>query len=372
MYEKVRIPNSVPSRHLLPYLEHMDQTKTYSNFGNLNFKLVERLRTDIFKSRFHITTHSSGTQALIASVLATAGYAKPGKTLCLMSSYTFVATAAVAKNCGYEPFLVDMSADDLMMDPKNAHREIPWDQVGLIMPTCAYGIIGRTQELVKIADKRNIPIVIDGAASFDTLSPELDLGKNAVFCLSMHATKSFNSGEGGLAVCKRPDLSRKIRAVSNFGMDGSRISKYHGTNSKMSEYHAAVGLANLDVWDHHRKTLSAVRKNYLEAFANRGRGPEALKYNTDCSLGYFLLDVSRPEFLMSRFKKSGIDFRFWYGNGLHTTPLYGNCPRTSMTQTNALAGSVLGLPMHIYLSRSDIALIADLVCLRQSSAHAVM
>jgi len=372
MIEKVRIPNSVPSGHLLPYLEHLDQTKTYSNFGNLNFRLVQRLRTEVFGSRFHITTNSSGTQALIASVLATAGYAQDGKKLCLMSSYTFVATAAVAKNCGYEPFLVDMSADDLMMDPKSRLEEIPWDQVGLIMPTCAYGIIGRTQDLIDMASARNIPIVIDGAAAFDTLSEDLDLGSDAVFCLSTHATKSFNSGEGGIAICKRPDVSRKIRAVSNFGMDGSRVSKFHGTNSKMSEYHAAVGLANLDVWDHHRVMLATVRKNYLNAFEDLGYGRDALKYNSNCSLGYFLLDVSRPEFLMSRLNKNGVDFRYWYGAGLHEAPLYAACPRTGMDKTNALAGSVLGLPMHIYLTAADINLIAEIVCLRKSAAHAIM
>jgi len=370
--DRVRIPNTVPAQHLLPYLEHLDATQTYSNFGALNLRFVERLRADVFGSQFHITTHSSGTQALIASVLATAGYAKPDKKYCLIASYTFVATAAVARNCGYEPFFVDLDPQNLTMDIKSHLAGIPWDQIGVIMPTCPFGITGGISELIEIASARDIPIVIDAAAAFDTFSQDFQLGSDAVFCMSTHATKSFNSGEGGLAFCKRPDLSRKIRAISNFGMDGSRISKFHGTNSKMSEYHAAVGLANLDVWDYHQKRLEAVRSDYRTAFNDRNFDPSRLKYNDNCSLAYFLLEVPRRDFVTARLRKQNIDFRNWYGFGLHTTPLYENQPTTTMRHTDSIAPKIIGLPMHIYLERSEIDLIADAVCALNSQAYSVI
>lgn len=372
MIEKVRIPNSVSAQKLLPYLEQMDESRTYSNFGNLNFHFVQRLRTEIFASRFHVTTHCNGTQALVASILATAGYATPDKKFCLISSYTFVATAAAAKSCGYEPFFVDINSEDLMMDPKSHLADIPWDRVGLMTPTCAYGIVGRTQELIDLASEKNIPIVIDGAACFDTLSEQLELGKDAVFVMSTHATKSFNSGEGGLAVCKRPDLSRKIRSISNFGMDGSRISKYLGTNSKMSEYHAAVGLANLDAWGQHKKALKSVRETYFQAFTEQGYNLDQLRYNLNGSLAYFLLETPAPESILSRLTNSGIDFRFWYGMGLHNAPLYANHSRTGMETTDRLVRSVIGLPMHIFMSEADIDLIVEIVGLRKRPARSIV
>ena len=352
--EKVRIPNSATAEQLLPYFKELDISKNYSNFGDLQNRYIKRLETDIFDNQFHITAHSNCTQALISSILAVTGFAKPAKKICLMPSYTFVATASAAMSCGYEPYFVDINETDLLMDIESHYSDIPWDDVGLILPTCAYGIIGHLAEIVRLAEQHQIPIVIDGAGSFDTLPSDFQLGEKAVFCLSTHATKVFNSGEGGLALTKNPELSNKIRIVSNFGLDGSRVSKIFGTNSKMSEYHAAVGLANLDLWAHHKSGLERVRESFIRSFKRNGRQFPKDSFTRTASLAKTLISWPNYQALVDKLEPTKIDTRLWYATGLHNNHQFKDYGSTSLEMTIKLAPSIVGIPCHLYLTSEAI------------------
>ena len=357
--EKVRIPNNATAEQILPYLKELDISKNYSNFGELQNRYLKRLRTDIFDDQFHLSAHSNCTQALISSILAVTGFAKPDKKICLMPSYTFFATVSAAMSCGYEPYFVDINETDLLMDIESHYNDIPWEDVGLILPTCAYGIIGHLDKIVRLSEQHGIPIVIDGAASFDTLPSDFPLGKNAVFCMSTHATKSFNSGEGGLALTKDPDVSNKIRIVSNFGLDGSRVSKIFGTNSKMSEYHAAVGLANLDLWADHRSGLEQVRQMYIDSLQSNGQTLPKNSFTRTASLAKTLIIWPDYQTLGEKLKSAKIDTRLWYATGLHENHQFRNCRSTSLETTNRLAPAIVGLPCHLYLTKEAIEYVTN-------------
>src|SRR5207245_1355138 len=113
-----------------------------------------------------------------------------------------------------------------------------------------------------------IPVIIDGAASFAGLveRPEASLGAIPV-ALSFHATKAFATGEGGAVATEDVALARRVAQALNFGISGVRDSRMASTNGKMSEYHAAVGLAELDGWTEKLAAFRVVAERYRQAFA---------------------------------------------------------------------------------------------------------
>jgi len=360
MIANVRVPNSASSEDVIHYLRKCDANKIYSNFGPLNDLLIRRIRTEVLDEKYHITTHSNGTQALITAIIALAGRPSTSKNLCLVSSYTFIATVSALEQCGFEPFFIDVEEESLIMNLNQYEADIPWSKVGLILPTCPYGIIGNIQELISIGKERNIPVVVDGAATFDTIPNDLDLGAGSLFCISTHATKSFNTGEGGLVLSRSAELSERVRATSNFGMVSTRKSAFHGTNSKLSEYHAAVGLANLDLWSKHQEQLKEINELYLSSFSAYGID----LYNsvfTNCSLAYMIFKCEKADSLISHLEEQQVQFRRWYEAGLHNLPRYESALRTDMNVTELVAQQVIGLPHHIFLTKEYIEFITKSV-----------
>src|SRR5262249_5312015 len=149
----------------------------------------------------------------------------------------------------YEPYLVDIDAENWMLEPVSLLRHPLLHKVGLVVPVAPFGRPvpqSRWREFRQLTD---IPVVIDGSASFHTVLREPSLYTVDVpLTISFHATKSFGTGEGGAIVTTNADLAARGTQALNFGFHGSRESRMASTNGKMSEYNAAVGLAELDEW----------------------------------------------------------------------------------------------------------------------------
>src|SRR5262249_52882307 len=137
--------------------------------------------------------------------------------------------------------------------------------------------------------------------------------------ISFHATKSFGIGEGGAVATTSRGLALRTQRVLNFGFFGSRNSRSPSTNGKMSEYHAAVGLAELDGWARKYADLSNVMLTYCRMM-EKARLSRFLCVHPDISTSYALLvcrgsdEASAAEHALDR---HGIDCRRWYGTGVH-------------------------------------------------------
>jgi dTDP-4-amino-4,6-dideoxygalactose transaminase len=342
---------------LLPYLETIDANRWYTNRGELVNALEARLGDLLGAGTAKVISAASGTAAIEAAILATAGRATPQRPLALLPAYTFVATASAVERCGYVPYLLDVEPDTWALAAGRLRGHPMIERAGVVVPVAPYGRGIAQAGWVEFAARTNVPVVIDAAAGFEALAadPERCAGTIPV-ALSFQATKAFSSGEGGAVVWSDAEgLLRVVRSL-NFGILWKRESTSAGMNGKMSEYHAAVGLASLDEWDQTCRANRAALEAYgraAQAFGVR----ERLVLAPDIASNYALLDAGSPSAatgLVAALRAQKIESRRWYGHGLQHEPYWRNAQRDPMPQTDRIAPSVVGLPMYCDILLADI------------------
>jgi dTDP-4-amino-4,6-dideoxygalactose transaminase len=179
--------------------------------------------------------------------------------------------------------------------------------------------------------------------------------------VSLHATKIFGIGEGGCVLCTDRALADEIRNRTNFGFVGGRLSQTPALNAKMSEYHAAVGLAALDRWPETRARHAKVSAGYVSALAGlsavellSGYGRAWLANTCDVKL-----PAGRADQILLALRARGIDSRQWWEKGCHRHPAFEHCPRLPLEVTDDLAGRVLGLPYFFDMAADQVALVVE-------------
>jgi dTDP-4-amino-4,6-dideoxygalactose transaminase len=343
-----KLPSSV---RLLPYLEGIDQSRIYSNFGPLAAMLERRLAAQFGAPGDTVATVANGTLGL-ALALAAQG-ARPGR-LCVAPAWTFVASAQAASMAGLVPYFVDVDRSTSALDPKTIDAVIggaPGD-VGAIMPVVPFGQPIDFIAWNRVQSSTGIPVVIDAAAGFDSL-----VATETPAVVSLHATKVFAIGEGGAVVSTDPSLIRSIRTRSNFGFYGSRDAIVPALNAKLSEYHAAVGNASLDEWAIARTEWMAAAAAYRRRLAGceyvqlqEGFGHSWV--SSVCVLNFAeRMAAARVE---RSFQSAGIQTRHWWGFGAHAHSSTLHMPRAALPVTNRLASSTLGVPLFREMTSNDI------------------
>ena len=349
---------------VLTYLRRIDATRIYSNHGPLLLELERGLSSCLGMPAGGVKCASSGTNALIGAILATAGRATALRPWAIVPAFTFVATAAAVEQCGYQLYLADVDAYSWLLDPEMLIRHPMREHIGLVIPVATFGRPVAQAPWQAFRKKTGIPVVIDGAASFAGVANNADvfLG-NILVALSLHATKCFATGEGGAVVARDTDLVVGAAQALNFGLSGSRDSRTASTNGKMSEYHAAVGLAELDGWDDKLRAYATVAERYRRRMADAGLS-ERLWSMPNVAPNYVLLhcqSVGESESVQNRLRQARIDFRLWYGGGLHHQTYFANVPRGSLEVTEILAPCVLGLPVAPDLTKDTIGRVVAAV-----------
>jgi dTDP-4-amino-4,6-dideoxygalactose transaminase len=153
-----------------------------------------------------------------------------------------------------------------------------------------------------------------------------------------------------------------VRAL-NFGLFGDRNCRAHGLNGKMSEYHAAVGLAELDIWSQKQKAFRRVASDYeraFEALAIRDRLIQAPTV-ASCYTLVRCLSAAEADRLSAGMRKEGIGHRTWYGRGLHVQPHFQPRTRGEFPVTESLGSRLVGIPAGPTLSRTQIDTVANAV-----------
>ncbi len=281
-----------------------------------------------------------------------------------MPAFTFVATAVAAEHCGYQPYLADIDAETWMLDPDRLAGHPALAEVGVVIPVAPFGRPVPQRPWREFRDRTGIPVVIDGAAMFDAgrAPPGHFFGAIPV-ALSLHATKGYGTGEGGAVVWADPDRVLRVAQVLNFGFFDSRDLRTPSTNGKMSEYHAAVGLAGLDDWAGRRAEFLGVAERYRQAMADAGLGDRSFAA-PDIGFSYALLQCrSGAEAVRAQeeLQRGRVGWRLWYGGGLHRQSYFATVPRERLDTTDEVAPALLGLPMAPDLREDQIARVVALV-----------
>jgi dTDP-4-amino-4,6-dideoxygalactose transaminase len=319
----------------------------YSNYGPLVQEFEVRLGTHFGTAPGTVASASSGLAAIVGAILGGVGRATAARPLAVVPAYTFIATATAVELCGFEPVLADVDADTWQLHPEQVLAAADLDRVGLVVPVAPYGRPVAQAPWLEFARRTGIPVVIDGAACFDTIGADTGdaLGELPV-ALSFHATKTLGVGEGGAVVCTDVERLDRIARALNFGFHSVRDCRAPNTNGKLSEYHAALGLAELDGWDGKREAFRRVAAGYRAALVAEGLG-DRLVATPDIALNYVLFradDAAHAQRACERLDAAGLEYRFWYGLGLHRQSYYAAAGVSPQPVTDVLASRLLGLP----------------------------
>lgn len=366
-----------PAEALLPWLRQIDAARFYTNRGPLVWQLEQRLAALLGQEGHAVRTAASGTLALELAILAHAGRADPARPIALMPGFTFAATAQAAERCGYRPVFVDVAAEDWMLVPAALARHPLRAQAGLVVAVAPYGMLPDTAALATLQAEAGVPVVVDAAAGFEPLldapgrlTPALPLA------LSLHATKGFSTGEGGAVLWPCRAGQARVVQIANFGFRNAREAETVGLNGKLSEYHAAVGLAMLDGLAARRQTHAAVASAYNAQAALR-RLPGRLHLPPRISPAYALFEAvdaatcTRAEAMLH---DRGIETRRWYGRGVHRQPYFGGQNpagpgAAALPVTADLCDRLLGLPMAPDLDIAEIARVLDTLAMLGTAAE---
>jgi dTDP-4-amino-4,6-dideoxygalactose transaminase len=293
--------------------------------------------------------------AIVGAILAAAGRATPARPLAILPAFTFPATAAAVQQCGYEVHLADVHSESWLLDPQYLTRHPVLCRTGLVVPVAPFGRPVPQAAWRRFRDETDIPVVIDGAPSFDTLRSREHLGDIPI-ALSFHATKSFATGEGGAVVCSDVELIERVASSLNFGFCGSRDSRFANTNGKMSEYNAAVGLAELDDWPSKHAASSAVLDLYRAA-TQAVQLSQFLCGHPAISTCYALLicrTAQEAEDAEHSLDERGIDCRRWYGRGLQGHTYFAKLQRDPLHVTEGVLQRLIGLPVAPDLGKLEV------------------
>lgn len=321
-YSRPLLPDPIA---LLPYLHKIHRNRYYSNTGPLVIEFEERLQK-LFGAP--CVTASSCTSALTACLIA---LDLPKGSFVACPSWTFPATPASIVSAGHIPYFVDVQEDTqaLTWGVTNAKAVVMVSPFG-------QPIKSSWEEFNRIT---NIPIIVDAAAGFDAFSTICKPWKIPV-CISTHATKTFGTGEGGFVICTNEPFLKRVRHILNFGMDAERNIERCGINGKLSEYHAATGLAGLDEWS--IKRCYWMKKKGLYG----GVGEYAQSTMT------VKLDVSAAH-IAQKLQAMGIEAKHGL-YGCHIKNAFKYYPRTNLAVTEDLMDKIIYLPLSVDMTHRDI------------------
>jgi len=287
----------------------------------------------------------------------------------ITTPFTFASTTHAIVRNGLEPVFCDIDPENYTMDVTQIERLIT-DRTCAILPVHVYGNICNIEEIERIAHKYGLKVLYDAAHTFGETYKGQGIGNfGDASCFSFHATKVFNTIEGG-AVCYRdPDMGRRLYELKNFGIHGPEEVDAVGANAKMNEFCAAMGLCNL----RHVDEEIAKRRAVVERYREHLEGVDGLRLNVQqpevrSNYAYFpvvfdenLFGASRNE-VMDALAQNGIGARKYFYPLTNTFECFhGKYDVDATPVALHVAKRVLTLPLYADLSMEDVDRICKIV-----------
>lgn len=344
-----------PQQEYEKYLSGIWKRQWLTNMGPLASELEMKLKNHLKVN--HLLFVTNGTIALQMAIKAL-----DLKGEIITTPFSFVATTSSIVWEGCQPVFVDIDKDTLNIDPTKIEAAIT-ENTSAILATHVYGNPCDVVAIEKIAKKHNLKVIYDGAHAFGV---EVD-GKSIfeygdISICSLHATKLYHSIEGGLVVTKDPTVLKKLASMRNFGFAGPEAFDELGINGKNSEYHAAMGLANIpyiEAIHNKRKILTELYSLKLKGL--KARTPRLHKEATK-NYAYYPLVFESEELMLKCMKglasKEIYTRRYFYPSLANTLPYLVS---QDFEVTDDIAKRVLCLPLYYDLTVEEVELISRLL-----------
>jgi len=287
----------------------------------------------------------------------------------ITTPFTFASTTHAIVRNNLQPVFCDINPVDFTMDV-NKIEELITDKTTAILPVHVYGNDCNIEEIERIADKYGLKVIYDAAHTFGVKYKGRGIGSfGDVSCFSFHATKVFNSIEGGAVCFSEPDFGLDIYRLKNFGIRGPECIDGVGANAKMNEFCAAMGICNL----RHIDEEIAKRKAVTERYRMHLEGVEGLQLNpiqkdVASNYSYFPVVFDKDVFgagrdeVFDRLAEAGIGARKYFYPLANAFDCYKD--RYDVSETPVayrISQSVLTLPLYADLAHEDVDRICSII-----------
>lgn len=316
----VTSPLLPPLEEFVPYLRQIWDSRRLTNGGPFHEQLEKELAE--YLGVEHICLFANGTLALVTALQA---LRVTGEVI--TTPYSFVATAHSVLWNGLKPVFVDIDPVTCNLDPARIEEAIT-PLTSAILPVHCYGVPCDTDRIQKIADTYGLRVIYDAAHAFAVTDKGFSVLRNGdLSVLSFHATKVFNTFEGGAIVCSDAKMKQRIDYLKNFGFADEVTVVAPGINGKMSEVNAAFGLLQIKYVDaalDRRKRIDEIYRKELEGVSGIDFVcPEREGHN----FSYFPILVQDDyglsrDALYERFRERGILVRRYFYPLISQFPMY--------------------------------------------------
>lgn len=356
---------------LLPNLDEFHEllkeiwdNKWITNNGHFHQELEKALC--MYLGVEHLSLFTNGTLPLITALQA---MRISGEVI--TTPYSFVATTHALWWNGIKPVFVDIDPSNCGIDPNKIEAAIT-PKTTAIMPVHCYGKPCDMERIQAIADKYGLKVIYDAAHAFGVeVNGKSVLKHGDMSTLSFHATKVFNTAEGGALIVKDAETKKRVDYLKNFGFAGETEVLAPGINSKMDEIRAAFGLLNLEQIDKAIEKRHQVAMRYRESL----RDVKGIRFFDDMpgvkhNYSYFPIFVDAEEYGMTRdelyfkMREQGILGRRYFYPLISTFSTYRGLPSAApenLPVATRIANEVICLPMHHALSEDEVDRIIKLI-----------
>ncbi|WP_133649663.1 DegT/DnrJ/EryC1/StrS family aminotransferase [Paraburkholderia flava] len=356
-------PHLAPLAEFVPYLEKIWSSKILTNGGPFHQQLEQALCD--YLGVEHLALFTNGTLALVTALQA---LRITGEVI--TTPYSFVATAHSLLWNGIKPVFVDVDPDTLNLDPAKIEAAIT-PQTTAIMPVHCYGHPCDVDAIQRIADNYNLKVIYDAAHAFGVQTQQGSVLRNGdLSVLSFHATKVFNTFEGGAIICPDAKTKQRIDHLKNFGYVDEVTVVAPGINGKMSEINAAFGLLQLKHIDSalaRRQEIDTLYRSLLHDVPGIRCLPHGDERTANHAYFPILVDDDYPltrDALYQKFRDRDVIVRRYFYPLISDFPMYRGLPsahRDNLPVAAEAARKVLCLPIYPALSNSDVQRVVDIV-----------
>ncbi|RJX80582.1 dTDP-4-amino-4,6-dideoxy-D-glucose aminotransferase VioA [Pseudomonas sp. LS-2] len=363
-------PLLAPLEEFIPYLEQIWESRQLTNGGPFHQQFEQELAE--YLGVEHLSLFANGTLALVTALQA---LRITGEVI--TTPYSFVATAHSLLWNGLKPVFVDIDPYTYNLDPVRIEEAIT-PATTAIMPVHCYGRPCDVDAIQRLADRYGLKVIYDAAHAFGVRERGQSILRHGdLSVMSFHATKVFNTFEGGAIVCPDAKTKQRIDYLKNFGFADEVTVVAPGINGKMSEINAAFGvlqLKHIDAALARRKQLDAI---YREALSNIEGIAIAWPEREGHNYSYFPILVN-PEFpltrdeLFERFRASDILVRRYFYPLISAFPMYRGLDSArpeKLPIADSVSSRILCLPIFDSLTHEEITHVLDIIVQAANGAH---
>ena len=360
----VTSPLLPPLKDLTQVMKDIWNRKWITNNGHYHQELEKRLAE--YLGVPYISLMSNGTLALMTAIQVLDLHGE-----IITTPYSFCATSHSILLSDCSPVFTDIDPLTGNIDSSKIEEAIT-EKTCAIMPVHVYGNPCETKKIKKIAEKHNLKVIYDAAHAFGVKeNGKSILNEGDLSCLSFHATKTYNTVEGGAIVCHTKEMKDKIDCWKDFGIEDESTISLAGMNCKMDEIRSAVGLENLKIIDNallYRKETALYYRKLLKDI--KGIKLLPLHENVTYNYSYFPVFVEKNVYghssdeLYAELKKNHIFARRYFWPLISNLKVYKDIPsvkKENLPVANRMSEEVLCLPIHHLLEKADVERIVSII-----------